>query len=134
MPKFKRSYRVADLMQQETSDIISKLKDPRIGFVTVTGVDMTDDLRYAKIYVSIMGNEKEVKKTISGLESSKGFVRNEIAKRIKIKFVPEISFIIDKSLEYGDHIEKLIQKIHNEDSIDTEKNDDESIKSDSRGT
>jgi ribosome-binding factor A len=100
-------------MKQEISDIIfHELKDPRIGFVTVTSVACTEDLREAKIYVSVMGDEKKARDTLNGLNSSLGFVRREIGKRIRLRFTPEISFALDTSLSYSDHIQRLLNEIH----------------------
>ena len=110
-----RVEKVQELMKQEVSDIIfNELKDPRIGFVTVTSVACTEDLREAKIYVSVMGDEKKSRDTLNGLNSSLGFVRSEIGKRIRLRFTPEISFALDTSLNYSDHIQRLLNEIHEE--------------------
>ena len=108
-----RVEKLQELMKQEISDIIfHELKDPRIGFVTVTSVACTEDLREAKIYVSVMGDEKKARDTLHGLESSLGFVRREIGKRIRLRFTPELSFALDTSLNYSDHIQRLLNEIH----------------------
>ena len=91
--------------------LLTDLKDPRIGFVTVTDVEMTGDLRSAKIFISVMGGEDKVKSSLEGLQSALGFIRREIGQRIKIRFTPEISFALDTSLDYGDHIQKLLLKV-----------------------
>ena len=110
-----RVEKVQALMKQEVSDIIfNELKDPRIGFVTVTSVACREDLREAKIYVSVMGDEKKARDTLNGLNSSLGFVRREIGKRIRLRFTPEISFALDTSLNYSDHIQRLLNEIHEE--------------------
>ena len=110
-----RIEKVQELMKQEISQIIlQELKDPRIGFVTVTSVACTEDLREAKIYISVMGDEKKARDTLHGLESSLGFVRREIGKRIRLRFTPEISFALDTSLNYSDHIQRLLNEIHEE--------------------
>ena len=110
-----RVEKVQELMKQEVSQIIlQELKDPRIGFVTVTQVEATGDLRSAKIYVSLMGNEKQVRDCWEGLTSSLGFIRREIGKRIRLHFTPELSFQLDKSLDYSDHIQKLLNEINRE--------------------
>ena len=111
-----RVEKVQELMKQEISQIILReLKDPRIGFVTVTSVECTGDLREAKVYVSLMGNEAQVKACWSGLNSSLGFIRREIGKRIRLRVTPEISFALDKSLDYSAHIQELLLKIKAED-------------------
>ena len=110
-----RVEKVQELMKQEVSDIIfNELKDPRIGFVTVTSVACTEDLREAKIYVSVMGDEKKARDTLYGLNSSLGFVRREVGRRIRLRFTPEISFALDTSLNYSDHIQRLLNEIHEE--------------------
>ena len=102
-------------MKQEISSIILReLKDPRIGFVTVTSVECTGDLREAKVYVSLMGSDQQVKDCWQGLQSSLGFIRREIGKRIRLRFTPEISFVVDKSLDYSAHIQELLLKIQDE--------------------
>ena len=119
-----RVEKLQELIKQEVSDIIfNELKDPRIGFVTVTSVACTEDLREAKIYVSVMGDEKKARDTLHGLESSLGFVRREVGKRIRLRFTPEISFALDTSLNYSDHIQRLLNEIH-EDKPAGEKGED----------
>lgn len=110
-----RIEKIQELMKQEMSQIIlQELKDPRIGFVTVTQVEITRDLSIAKVYVSIMGNEEQIAKCWAGLNSSLGFVRREIGQRIRLRMVPEIKFVLDKSLDYSDHIQKLLLQIEQE--------------------
>lgn len=110
-----RVEKLQELIKQEVGKILlMDIKDSRIGFVTVTGVEMTGDLREAKIFVSIMGNDDQIKSSWEGLHSALGFIRHEIGKRIKIRFTPEISFAIDKSLDYSEHIQKLLLKIKSE--------------------
>ncbi|SDP71710.1 30S ribosome-binding factor RbfA [Selenomonas ruminantium] len=107
-----RVEKVQELMKQEISQIILReLKDPRIGFVTVTSVECTGDLREAKVFVSLMGSESQVKACWTGLNSSLGFIRREIGKRIRLRVTPEISFALDKSLDYSAHIQELLLKI-----------------------
>lgn len=114
--QYRRAERVSDQIKREVSQIIERLlKDPGIGFVTITGVEMTDDLREAKIFYSVLGNEQKKKDTKIALERATGFIQAEIGKRIRIRHTPIISFKYDKSIEYGAHIEELIKKIHQED-------------------
>ena len=110
-----RIEKLQELIKQEMSKMLLKeLKDPRIGFVTVTDVEMTGDLREAKIYVSVMGGEEQVKSSLEGLNSALGFIRREIGHRIRLRFTPEISFALDTSLDYGDHIQKLLLQVEGE--------------------
>ena len=112
MAKQLRIEKLQELIKQEMGKMLLKeLKDPRIGFVTVTDVEMTGDLREAKIYVSIMGGEEQVKSSLEGLNSALGFIRREIGHRIRLRFTPEISFTLDTSLDYGDHIQKLLLQV-----------------------
>jgi ribosome-binding factor A len=118
MLPYKRSQRVSDLIREEVADIIMyRLKDPRIGFVTVTGVDMTDDLKLARVFVSIL-NEKDRVQTLEILNDAKPFFRSALGKRLKMKFTPVIEFRLDSSIEYGYKIDGLLKKIrdHNEDT------------------
>ena len=112
-----RIEKLQELIKQEMGKmLLTDIKDPRIGFVTVTEVEMTGDLREAKIYVSIMGNDEQIKSSWEGLNSALGFIRREIGKRIKIRFTPEISFALDKSLDYSEHIQKLLLKVKSEET------------------
>jgi len=111
MLPYKRSQRVGDLLREEIADIIIyKLKDPRIGFVTVTGVDVTDDIKIAIVYISIL-KEEEKKTTLDILNSAKSFIRSELSKRLRMKFIPSIEFRLDSSIEYGSRIETLLNEI-----------------------
>ena len=118
-----RIEKLQELIKQEVGKmLLYDIKDPRIGFVTVTDVEMTGDLRAAKIFVSIMGNEEKVKESMEGLQSALGFIRREIGKRIKIRFTPEISFALDTSLDYSEHIQKILLNIEKEGADKNENN------------
>lgn len=99
---------------EEISNLLQKgLKDPRIsGFVTVTGVEVTDNMKHAKVYVSVMGTEKEKTDSLEGLNSAKGYIRSHLGKALHIKFIPEISFKHDDTAEYATNIQKLLNEIH----------------------
>ncbi|MEW6052179.1 MAG: 30S ribosome-binding factor RbfA [Nitrospirota bacterium] len=115
MLPYKRSQRVSDLLREEVADIIIyKLKDPRIGFVTVTGVDVTDDLKMAFIYISIFKEEAK-EATLGILNAAKSFVRSELAKRLRMKTIPSIEFRLDTSIDYGNRIEELLNEIRKKD-------------------
>jgi ribosome-binding factor A len=114
MLPYKRSQRVSDLLREEIADIvIYRLKDPRIGFITITGVDVTDDIKIAKVYVSVLKDEDK-KNTLDILNSAKSFIRSELSKRLRMKSIPGIEFRLDASIEYGDRIDKLLKKIEEE--------------------
>ncbi len=110
-----RSNRLAEALKQEISQLIrEELKDPRIGFVTVTSIEVADDLSHAKVYVSVLGDDQKAKETIEALKGASGFVRTEIGKRIRLRHVPEIVFKYDNSIEHGVHIARLLRDIHEE--------------------
>jgi ribosome-binding factor A len=107
-----RANRVAEQLKKEVSDIIQReLKDPRIGFITITDVDVTGDLQQAKVFITVYGEEEERKQTFDGLEKAKGFIRSEAGKRIQLRKTPEISFEFDESIERGNRIETLIREM-----------------------
>jgi len=107
-----RSNRVAEEIKKEMTQILrSEFKDPRIGFITVTGAEVTPDIRYAKIFVSVMGDDESKVQSMQALEKAKGFVRTELGKRIRLRYTPEISFKIDSSIEYGARIMKLLNEV-----------------------
>jgi len=119
-----RSDRVQVQMKKEISRILQEdLKDPRIGFVTITRIDLTGDLRHAKIYFSILGDEASQKASEEGIKSAVGFIRKLIGERLKLKYVPELSFMLDRSLEYSIGLEKTFERIRNErdDNKDSDK-------------
>lgn len=112
-----RTGRVSEQIKKEISLLIqTELKDPRIGFVTVTGVDLTNDLSQAKIYLSVLGDEEQKNNSLKALDKANGFLRSELGKRIKLRHVPELIFKIDESIEYGSRIEKLLTEIDTKDS------------------
>lgn len=110
MHPYKRSQRLSILLREEVADIVMrKVKDPRVGFVTVTDVEMSEDLKNAKIYISVYEGDRD--QTLEILNSAKGLIRNEISKRLKVKFIPTVEFRIDKSIDHGDRIDELLRNI-----------------------
>ena len=111
----KRSEKVADLIQKEVSQMLVKsIKDPRIGFVTITKVTVSEDCRFAKVYFSVAGTAAERENSGKGLDSAKGYVRKELGRRLRLRYTPEIVFQFDPSIEYAIYMEELIQSIHRE--------------------
>ncbi len=101
-------------MKEEVASIIAReIKDPRIGFITVTDAEVSPDLKVAKIFYTVFGDEKARADTAKGLESAKPFVRREIGKFLKLKSTPEIRFFFDESVERGQKLEELIAKAGN---------------------
>ena len=114
MLPYKRSKRVADLLREELSDIIlRRLRDPRMGFVTVVDVSVTDDLKLARVYVSSL-NAEERQQTLEILKSAKSFIRQELGRRVKLKSVPDLEFFTDTTVEYGSRIDRLLKEIKGE--------------------
>jgi ribosome-binding factor A len=109
-----RPKRVAEAMRQEIASLLSRgeIKDPRIGFVSVMEVRMSPDLRYANVYVSLYGGEKEKKSSLAGLRSSSGWIRREVTRRLKLRFAPEVRFFEDKTLEDVFHLEDIFRELH----------------------
>ncbi|MFA5100081.1 MAG: 30S ribosome-binding factor RbfA [Candidatus Omnitrophota bacterium] len=107
-----RHERVKQAIKREVSSIIvNELKDPRMGFVTITTVDLSPDMRYAKVFYSVMGNAEQHKKTQGALHSALGLIRTLVADRIKLRYAPEISFREDLSTEYSVHMQEVFDKI-----------------------
>ena len=108
-----RHERVAEEILHELGTMVAgELKDPRIeGLVTITEVRVTPDLKHARIFVSVNGNEAEQKNTIQGLTAAVGFIRHELTERIQLRRAPEIHFILDHSEEYGRRIDELLRQV-----------------------
>lgn len=123
--EYPRSYRVGELIHKHLSEIISRgLKDPRIGFVTVTSVDVTPDLRYARVYYTVIGSEKEKKDSGIGIEKATPYIRRQLASKLTIRHTPELTFVYDDSIEYGNRIDSILKDINDgsdNDSGDSEK-------------
>jgi ribosome-binding factor A len=113
MQPSRRPQRLALQIQQEVSIMIFRdMKDRRVGFVTVTGVRVSPDLRHARVFISLMGSEEEKQESVAALNHATGWVRHELGQRIRMRFVPEIVFLLDTSQDYGEHIDQLIDEIH----------------------
>ncbi len=107
-----RNNRLSGEMQKEIADIIQNhIKDPRLGFVSVVGVEVAKDLSAAKVFVSHLGDEVSLAATMKALESGAGFIRRELARRLKTRTVPELTFYDDHSIEYGMKINKMLGEV-----------------------
>lgn len=107
-----RANRVAEQIKKELGELLTqKIKDPRIGFVTVTDVEVTGDLQQAIIFISVLGDEKKKEETLVGLAKAKGFIRSEIGQHIRLRKTPEIFFKYDETIEYGNRIETLLREL-----------------------
>ncbi|MDI6891555.1 MAG: 30S ribosome-binding factor RbfA [Actinomycetota bacterium] len=121
-----RTSRLGEVFKKEISDIIKKdLKDPRIGFVTITAVEISPDLKRATVFLSVLGGQEEHKRSLKGLKNARGHIRSELGKRVRLKFLPELFFEIDKSIEEGVRISELIKHLHFATSVDALEEDNE---------
>jgi len=112
-----RAERLAELIRAEASEIIQRgLNDPRIGFVSITDVVVSHDLRHAKIYVSVLGDDEVKQRTMEGLARATGHIRSELGARLAVRFVPGILFRLDESIERGARITTLLREVREEES------------------
>jgi ribosome-binding factor A len=113
----KRADRVADLILQELAEVLlRKVKDPRLTDMTLTTVKVSADLRHAKVFYSLLGDDERKAAAAVGLESASGFVKRELSKRLHLRRIPEIEFCFDDSLEYGSHIDRLLTELKESDT------------------
>jgi ribosome-binding factor A len=111
----RRAERLADRIRAEVASMIAaELKDPRLGFVTVTGVEMSGDLHQARVSVSVLGTADQQQKSLQGLSSGAGYIRHELAHRLTLRRVPELVFVLDREAEETERLEMLLQKLKNE--------------------
>ncbi|MBQ2897374.1 MAG: 30S ribosome-binding factor RbfA [Clostridia bacterium] len=115
MAKF-RQQKIDEEIKRELCSILPMLKDPRFDGVlmSVVSVIVTKDLKYAKVYISAFTDDDKKKEVLKGLNSSSGFIRKEISSRTKLRYTPELNFVIDDSIEYGSHINQIINKLNGE--------------------
>jgi len=106
---YDRIDRVSEEVKRELASLIRELKDPRIPeFITIVAVKVTKDFKFAKAYISIMGEKEAKDNAIKGLNSASGFIRREIGQRLQLRYTPEFTFVLDNSIEYGAHISKVL--------------------------
>lgn len=107
-----RQEKVNELLKVEISDImLREMKDPRLGFVTITDVEVTKDLRHATVYISVLGEEKDKETSLAVLQRAAGYIRGEFGRRVHMKVIPEISFRMDTAVERGARIFELLQQV-----------------------
>ena len=113
---FNRVERIQEEYKRELSSIIRTIKDPRLSsMVSVVAANVTKDLKYAKVYISVLGNEEEKKSSMEALKSSTGYIKREIGSRLNLRCVPHPTFVLDNSIDYGMHINELLHKINKND-------------------
>ena len=107
-----RTDRIAEEIRKVISEMIqNELKDPRVkGLISVTKINLTKDLKFCKIYISVLGADKE--EVLAGIESGAGYMRKELGQRVQIRILPELQFVIDNSMEYGAHIDQVIKGLN----------------------
>ncbi len=110
-----RQEKVAELLKTEVSRIIQReMKDPRLGFITVTDAEVSKDLRHAKIFISVMGNDEQKDETLGILQRASSFIRSEFGRHASMKVLPEITFKLDTAVEHGARIFELLQEVRHE--------------------
>lgn len=117
-----RVERIQESIKEELGLLLQReIKDPRIGFASVTAVRVSNDMSHVKVFVSVLGDEQQRKDTMAGLESAKGFIRSEIGKRVRLRHTPELHFVSDTSLEEGARILTLLNQIHTQEENERER-------------
>ena len=112
---YQRSHRLGDLIKQEVSRLLLiEVKDPRIGMITITDVEMSSDIKRAKIFYNVGGGEDKRRETQEGLNKASGFIRTALAQTLEIKRIPEICFEYDTSLDYGEKIDRILDSLKKE--------------------
>lgn len=111
-----RTEKVQKLARQVLGEVILGLKDPRVGFATVTAVRITPDLRHARVFVSVLGTAEEQAATMKGLESAKPYLRTELGRQVRMKYLPELVLEQDKGAEEAEHLEEILRTIHEAES------------------
>lgn len=107
-----RTQRIAEQMKKEVADVIrTGVKDPGLGFATVTRVEVANDLQHAKVFISVLGSEEEKHRTMEALQRAVGFIRGEVSRRLRMRVTPEMVFRLDESGEYSQHIETVLKSL-----------------------
>ena len=118
----RRQNRVGEAIKEELSRLLLReIKDPRIGFVTITRVKVSKDLRFVKVYFSVLGDKSVRADSLTGLNSARGFMRRELGRRLRLRYVPDIVFSFDSSLEHMSRLAELIHQINEDEELEDEK-------------
>ena len=117
---YKRADRVSDLLKKEISGLLLReVKDPHIGFITITDVEVSKDLQVAKVYYTILGDEKQLRESAQALNRVSRFIKRQLGKRLRMRYIPDIIFKYDHSLEYGNRIDDILSHLENSEKTDT---------------
>jgi ribosome-binding factor A len=117
---YKRADRVSDLLKKEISQLLLReVKDPHIGFITITDVEVSKDLQIAKVYYTILGDEKQLRESAQALKRVSRFIKRQLGKRLRMRYIPDIIFKYDHSLEYGNRINYILSHLENSEKTDT---------------
>ena len=123
MISFSRADRVSGLIQEVLSDLLKKdIHDPRLQMATITTVKMSRDLKLARIYFTIHGGSAKVEAAAKGFESARGFIKRSLARKLSLRYMPDLIFFYDDSFDYGSHIDQLLEKIKTENGPDRQSN------------
>lgn len=120
MTRYRRSDRVDELLRERIAEIVREIKDPRVGFVTVMDVETSPDLRHARVYVSVMGDEEAKRETLETLERASGYVRGRVGEEVRLKYLPRIEFVLDRTLERAARLETLIEEMRGDLGVEEE--------------
>ncbi|HLT20546.1 MAG TPA: 30S ribosome-binding factor RbfA [Thermomicrobiales bacterium] len=111
----RRREQVGSILREELSGILQReMKDPRLGFVSILRVDITPDMSFARVYVSVYGSQEEQQKTMEALEHASGFIRRQLAPRLTLRTIPRLRFILDRSMEHAENISRILAEIEDE--------------------
>jgi ribosome-binding factor A len=121
----RRTERLGEDIREEIARMIAQLKDPRIGFVTVTRVEIGTDLRHARVFVGVLGGAADREKTLTGLKQAAGFMRRGLGQKLRLRHTPELSFVYDEGLEAHDRIARLLAEVHAADAAAAPRDDEE---------
>ncbi len=116
---YTRADRVSDLLKKEISELLLReVKDPHIGFITITDVEVSKDLQVAKVYYTILGDKKQLRESAQALNRVPRFIKRQLGKRLRMRYIPDIIFKYDHSLEYGDKIDHILNHLENSEKTD----------------
>ena len=119
MIPFSRADRVSGLIQEVLSELLKKnIRDPRLAMATISSVKMSRDLKLARIYFTIYGDSEKSEAAVQGFESARGFIKRSLARRLSLRYMPDLKFFYDESFEYGSHIDQLLEKKSTENEPD----------------